>query len=311
MADDARPTGRRRLLGPVVRMALALGAVALLVYVGTRNATDLSRVHLRLQAWWLAAAVPAYAAASLLLALGWREELAAFGRRLPTPVAIRVWWRAQLARYIPTGLAAFASREVLARDVGVPNMVGAASLVLELVTVVGWGCLLAAAGLPSSLFSAAFRVVLGVAAAAGLATLPFLYPRVAAVGRRVPVLDTLARTPGRRSGLYGAISVYGASVAAKSVAFVLFATALVTTHRGDVWLLGGAVQAAAVVGIIGVTPAGLGVREGAMIGLLGHRFGTTDAAAIAVAWRAWEFAFELGWLTLGTVLRPRRRAGIT
>jgi glycosyltransferase 2 family protein len=311
MADDERPTGRRRLLGPVVRMVLALGAVAVLVYIGTRNATDLSHVHLRLQVWWLVAAVPAYAAGSLLLALGWREELAAFGHRLPVRLAIRIWWRAQLARYIPTGLAAFASREVLARDAGVPNMLGAASLMLELVTVVGWGCLLAAVGLPSSLLSGALRVVLGVAAGAGLLVLPVAYPRVAAMGRRVPALDTLARTPGRRAGLYRAVAVYGGSVTAKSVAFVLFATALVTTHHADAWLLGGAVQAAAVIGIIGVTPAGLGVREGAMIGLLGHRFGTTDAAAVAVAWRAWEFAFELAWLTVGTVLRPRERAGIT
>jgi uncharacterized membrane protein YbhN (UPF0104 family) len=53
-----------------------------------------------------------------------------------------------------------------------------------------------------------------------------------------------------------------------------------------------------------VTPAGLGVREGAMIGLLSHRFTTTDAAALAVAWRAWEFGFELAWLGLGTMWRP-------
>ena len=80
---------------------------------------------------------------------------------------------------------------------------------------------------------------------------------------------------------------------------------MLSIRAGDAWLLAGAVQAAAVIGIIGVTPAGIGVREGAMIGLLSHRFGTTDAAAIAVAWRAWEFAFELGWLGFGTLVRAR------
>lgn len=288
-------------------MALALGAVAILVYVGTRNAKDLTHVHLRLQAWWLPAAVPAYAAASLLLALGWRQQLAAFGDRLPVPVAVRIWWRAQLARYIPSGLAAFASREVLARDAGVPNMLGAASLAVELATVVGWGCLLAAVGLPSSVLASPLRAGLGVAAAAGLLTLPLLYPRLASAGRRLPALDTLARTPGRRPALYGAIGVYGGSVLAKSVAFALFATAILSVRGSDAWLLGGAVQAAAVIGILGVTPAGLGVREGAMIGLLGHRFGAAEAAALAVAWRAWEFGFELAWLGLGTVLRPRQQ----
>jgi uncharacterized membrane protein YbhN (UPF0104 family) len=289
-----------------VRMLVAVVAVAILVYIGTRNASDLTRVHLRLQVWWLLAAVPFYAVSSLLLAVGWRQELAAFGHRLPVPLAVRIWWRAQLARYIPSGLAAFASREVLARDAGVPNMLGAASLVVELATVIGWGCLLAALGLPSTLLAGPLRAVLGVAAALGLVTLPIVYPRVAVLGRRVAALRTLAATPGDRPAMYGSLGLYGASVAVKSACFVLFASALVSTRGRDAWLLGGAVQAAAVIGIIGVTPAGLGVREGAMVGLLSHRFGAADAAAIAVAWRAWEFSFELAWLGIGTLLRPER-----
>jgi uncharacterized membrane protein YbhN (UPF0104 family) len=60
---------------------------------------------------------------------------------------------------------------------------------------------------------------------------------------------------------------------------------------------------AAVIGIIGITPAGIGVRETAMVGLLSHRLGTTDAAAIAVAWRAYEFSFELLWLAIGSAVR--------
>jgi uncharacterized membrane protein YbhN (UPF0104 family) len=287
-------------------MALALTAVAILIWVGQRNASDLGKVHhLRFDARWLVLALPLYGASSLCLALGWRQELAAFGHRLPVLVAIRIWWRAQLARYIPTGLAAFASREVLARDVGVPSMLGAASLVVELVTVIGWGCLAAAIGLPSTLLATGLRVALGAGAIAGLVALPIVYPRVAAIGRRIPALATLASTPGRRGALYGSLALYGLSIAVKSACFVAFGAALLSIHAGDAWLLAGSVQAAAVIGIIGVTPAGIGVREGAMIGLLSHRFGTTDAAAVAVAWRAWEFSFELAWLGFGTLVRTR------
>ncbi len=292
------------MLVRVGRTAAAVAAVAVLIAIGRRNATGLAGLHLHLDLAWLVAAVPLYAVSSLALALGWRQELAAFGARLPVPVAIRLWWRAQLARYVPTGLAAFASREVLARDAGVPNMLGAASLALELATVVGWGCLAAAIGVPSSLLSTPLRVVLGAGAAAGLALLPVAYPRVAALGRRVPALGTLASTRADRSGLYGSIALYGISVAVKSACFVLFAAALIPTRAGDTWLLAGSVQAAAVIGIIGFTPAGIGVREGAIIGLLGHRFGNPDAAAVAIAWRAWEFAFELAWLAVGTAWRP-------
>jgi len=286
-------------------MVVALTAVGILIWVGRGNATELGKVHLRFDASWLVLALPLYATSSLFLALGWRQELAAFGHRLPVLVAIRLWCRAQLARYIPTGLAAFASREVLARDVGVPSMLGAASLVVELVTVIGWGCLAAAIGLPSSLLSSGLRIALGAGSVAGLVALPIVYPRVAAVGRRIPALATLASTPGRRGALYGSLALYGVSIAVKSACFVAFGAALLSIRGGDTWLLAGAVQAAAVIGIIGVTPAGIGVREGAIIGLLSHRFGTTDAAAIAVAWRAWEFAFELAWLGFGTVVRAR------
>ena len=296
---------RRRVLLKIVRTGLALIAAGVLVWVGRRNASDLGKVHLHLQPLWLLLSLPPYALGSLWLAIGWRAELDAFGHKLRVGVAIRVWWRAQLARYIPSGLVAFASRAALARQEGVPASLGAASLAVELATLIGWGALGAAVGLPSSLVSTPLRLVLGVSAAAGLATLPILYPKVAKVGRRVPALATLSETEGRRSGLYLAVGWYGASVAIKSVAFVLFTASLVSIHSSDGWLLSGAVQGAAVIGIIGITPAGLGVRETAMVGLISHRFGTTDAAALAVVWRAYEFMFELGWLTLGSLVWRR------
>src|SRR5579885_505498 len=139
-AGPGRVTATVVLMGPVARrraaragrMVLALGAALVLVWIGRRNASDLGRVHLRLDPRWLVAGLPFYALGSLWLAIGWRAELDAFGYRLPVTVAIRVWWRAQLARYVPTGLAAFASRAALARQEGVPASIGAASLALEL-----------------------------------------------------------------------------------------------------------------------------------------------------------------------------------
>jgi hypothetical protein len=290
----------------VLRTALSLAAVGVLAWVARRNASDLAHLHLHLRPGWFAVAIPLYAAGSLMLALGWRELLIGFGHRLPLPTAVRVWWRAQLARYVPTGLAAVASRAALARDEGVPAALGAASMALELAALVGWACLMAAIGLPSSLLSAPLRLVLGVAAAFGLATLPFLYPWAAGKVHRVPALATLARTRGRRSSLYAALGLYGMFSFAKAAAFVAFAAALVPIHGHDAWLFAGAVQAAGVIGIIGVTPAGLGVRETAIVSFLYRTIGTADAVALAVSWRAFEFAFEVCWLGLGTVWRRPR-----
>jgi uncharacterized membrane protein YbhN (UPF0104 family) len=50
--------------------------------------------------------------------------------------------------------------------------------------------------------------------------------------------------------------------------------------------------------MVGITPAGLGVREGVIAGLLAARFGAGNAAAFAVAFRAWDFAFELVWIAI-------------
>ncbi|GAC1479062.1 MAG: hypothetical protein NVS1B12_16030 [Acidimicrobiales bacterium] len=283
--------------------------IAGLFVIGRHDTTQLARVHLRVRPIVLLAAVPFYAIGSLWLALGWRAQLAAFGTRLPVLTAVRLWWRAQLARYVPTGLAALASRAALGAAVGVPAAVGAGSLVLELAELVGWCGVGAAALLPSASLGVPYRLALGVGSAAGLALLPLSYRRLAGLGGRIRGLAALASTPASRRGLYVASLVYGASLAARTVAFVIFGAALLTVGAGDTGLLAGSVLAAAIVGIIGVTPAGLGVREGAMVALLRGRFGVGDAAALAVAWRAWEFAFELVWLAVGTAFGPRLTPG--
>ena len=58
-------------------------------------------------------------------------------------------------------------------------------------------------------------------------------------------------------------------------------------------LVVGAAYAAVIAGMIGITPAGLGVREGVMAAVLVDRFGIADAAAFALLIRAWEFGFEM------------------
>ncbi len=279
------------MLIKVVRALLAVAAAIVLVWIGRRNAHDLGKVHVRLRLWWLSAAIVPYALGSLCLALGWREQLSAWGHLLTRRVAIRIWWRAQLARYVPTGLAAFASRAALAKDEGVPPKIGAGSLGVELGILIAWGSLAAAVGV--TILSVPLRILLGVGSIGGLVLIPWVAPRV-------------LRHHADPRALGASELVYGASVVLKSAAFLLFAAALVTVHARDAWLLSGAVQGASVIGIIGITPAGLGVRETAMVGMLAHRMTAGDAAAVAIGWRAFEFAFELAWLAVGSMVRRQR-----
>jgi len=94
---------------------------------------------------------------------------------------------------------------------------------------------------------------------------------------------------------YG-LALLGASVAARAVGTVCLAAGFLEIHSADVPLIVGASYAAVVAGMVGITPAGLGVREGMMTAILASRFGLGDAAAFALFSRAWEFAFEMLFL---------------
>jgi uncharacterized membrane protein YbhN (UPF0104 family) len=134
----------------------------------------------------------------------------------------------------------------------------------------------------------------------GSALLVRVAPRLAA---RVPALGA---APG---AVYGACLCYGASTVANTAAFVLLAAGMLSVRPGDTGLLVGAVQAASIVGVLSVAPAGIGVREALLVVLLGPRFGAGDALAVAVAWRAWALAFELVWLVVGSVATRLARSG--
>lgn len=298
------PGRRRGRWGRLVGILAVVAVAALLAHEAVGNFGALSKVHVRLRAGWLVAAVPCSVVSGLLLALAWRSMLAAWGANIGRAVAVRVWWRSQASRYLPTGAFAVASREVLAGRVGVARSLGATSNVVELGVLMAWGAVVAGALLPSSLLPVPARVLVALGGSAAVVALPWgmrlgsrlvprLVPRLAA---RVPALADMGLAP---LGMYRSFALYAASIAAKSAAFTLMVAGLVTVHPGDAALLMGAVQGASIVGVLSISPAGLGVREALLIVLLGPRFGAGNALALAIAWRAWELAFELAWLAVG------------
>lgn len=297
-------------------MVVTLAVAAFLARYAVGDYRELSKVRVALHGGWLGVAVPASVAAGLALALGWRRMLGAWGARIGRAAAVRVWWRSQASRYLPTGAFAVASREVLAGRAGVPRSLGATSNVVELAVLLAWGAVVTGVALPSNVLAVPARVVVAAAGVAALAVLPWGMRLVAAlVPRLVPRLaarvPALADTGGSPGAIYAACAVYGASVVAKSGAFALMAAGMLSVHPSDIGLLLGAVQGASIVGVLSVAPAGIGVREALMIVLLGPRFGAGDALAVAVAWRAWELAFELVWLAVGVaVSRPARRKAV-
>ena len=315
-AAPGSPPWRRLLSGRAVRLlraAFSLAVVAALGVVCYHAVSGISSLSLDVRPAWLTGAWPLALAAYPLLAVAWSQMLAAYGHPVAVPTVVRLWSLAQASRYLPTGLAAVASRAVLAAREGVPRRLSVTTMAAEGALLVAW-CGLAAGAL---LAAGGHQPVIPVAAA-GLAGILVVPVALHLAGRarwgRAPG-NALARfvvrfvrsdQPPRSRALVGADLTIGANLVIKTLAFVLFARALLPVRLSDVALLVGGINLAVVAGLIGVTPAGIGVREGVLVALLEHRYGAANATAVALSLRVWDLTVELPWV-LGSVLVSRRR----
>lgn len=263
--------------------------------VAADNTGELRDVDVHLRPGWFLLAAPAGLASGPLLPLAWRQVLRATGHRITGPQAVRVWYLGQTARYLPTGLVAVASRSVLLARHGVAQAVTVATVVVELLLIVTVGGGLAAVCLPSTELAGPARVLLAAGALGALVVGPHL---VRLASGRVARLDPHRAGGWAVGSLYRAELLFLVNAVAKSLAFVLFACAIQPVGLDDVLLLVGAFNAANTLGTVGITPAGLGVREGVMAALLADRYGLGDGATLAVAARVWDTALELVWLTV-------------
>jgi hypothetical protein len=270
------------------RIGFAAVLLAILVVVAGKHFDDLRTVDLHPSPQWLLAAVPFSFAGGALLPLAWRETVAAYGTPLPRATALRVWCLSQAGRFVPGSVALVASRVVLAARVS--RRLAGFSLGLEIGLVLVWAAFYAT-WLPSSRVAGPIRLTVAVAALAFLVALPAL----------------LRRGPGTvdRPLMHRAIALYGLNNLATTAGSAFVAVSLHPADPRDLVLVIGAVNLAIIAGMIGITPAGLGVREGAIAVLLGPRFGAGNAAAIAVAMRAWDFAFELLWVGIAITWERR------
>lgn len=283
----------RQITTKTVQWAVVAATVAVILRLARQQSEGLKDLDLQLEPFWLIHAAIATGAANLLLPLGWRRLIASYGQLLDAGRAVRLWCLAQTARYLPSGLLAVASRLQLAAKEGVPRSLTATSIAIETFVLFSWAVIACALFVPSSSVPGMVRWVSGIAASAGLLAAPWLIPTV---GARLSRIKKFAVASPQRRPLAEGIALLGTSVAARAVGTVALAAACFNVNSTDVPLIIGASYAAIVAGMVGVTPAGLGVREGVMAAILVDRFGLADAAAFALLSRAWEFSFEMVFL---------------
>ncbi len=193
----------RQRLVRVARTLFALATVVAVVLVVRDDVGQLTDVDLSVRPGWLAVAVVVAAIGTGQLPAAFRRLLEAHAQpRIGIWAARWLWWRSQVARFLPTGVAGMAARVVLVGDVGLSRRAASAAMGQELAQVIGWSVL--AGGAAVAVTGAAPRllgVAAAVAAAAGLAALPVV---LRAVDRRTG-LTTSVDVAWRATVRYGVI----------------------------------------------------------------------------------------------------------
>jgi uncharacterized membrane protein YbhN (UPF0104 family) len=267
--------------------------------------TALVRLH-----WYsVAGAALAAAAGAGCFMLAWRALLADLGSRLSVPATIRVMFVAQLAKYLPGAVWAFAAQVELGNDHQVPRRRGASSIVTALAIALAVALLTAAVALPLTSSSAARHYWWALALTPLI--LVCLYPPL--LGRLLNTALTLARQPPleRRPSAHGLVRAL-AWTALAWLFWGLQAWLLVggMTGRGShVLLLSiGAYAIAWSAGILVVIfPGGIGPRELALVAALAPVMPRGAALVVALVSRVVMTGSDLAWGGAGIVIGRRTR----
>ncbi|HXV86965.1 MAG TPA: hypothetical protein VD793_09710 [Gemmatimonadales bacterium] len=242
----------------------------------------------------------------------WVHSLTWWHQRLPYFAALRIWFVSNLARFIPGIVWQFAGVAAMVREHRVSPVAAAAGIVLQQLVLTSTGVVLTAAVAPAMLGPWAGALPPGASATlavAGLALVIAVVPRLLRLGGRL--LERMAGVGGdwplpspRAFGLY--VLGLGLTWPVYGLSFWLFARAVLPAAEPlDLPLAATAFVASYVVGLLAVfAPAGLVVREAALVAILSPSVGGGPAFALAVGSRLWLVALEL--LTAAGVLIVHR-----
>ena len=237
----------------------------------------------------------------VLHAFLWRAIVVSLGR---TPIgagaAYRVYFVSSLGRYLPGKLWQVAGMAALAQRAGVSPVAATAAALVGQLAFLSMGMVFLAALLPSLygplagigaavLFAAAVVLFILADTARGAALrhrlLSKLGPRFAAAGE---LLDQLKA---RRAAAWWI--GYGISWLMLGGSFALFVIAFAPDQAEHYRLFAGTVAVSYLGGLLLFTPAGIGVREAAMLTLLTPVITAPAAVVVSAASRLWFTAAEL------------------
>ena len=244
----------------------------------------------------------------------WWAALADLGGSLPQARAMRVFYLGQLGKYVPGTVWPALTQMRLGRDYRVPpRAVGAAFAVFMLV-LVGTGLLVGLPVIPLLGRDAVdeYRWLVLVLPLFALALAPPVLNRAVALALRA-----LGRPPlPAPLSLAGVLRVAGWALLSwlcYGVHVYLLARRLGVEGGALLWLQGTGAFAAAFAGglVLVLAPAGVGVREAALLVLLGSTITAPRATVVAVVSRLLFIVGDLAWAATAVVVQghPRARTG--
>jgi len=309
-SPDVPPGTRGRWQTPV-RLAVTALFVAVMIGVLAGQWRQARPLLGRLSAPVVLAAWAPVLAGIYATFLSWRATLADLGGTLPHAGAMRVFYLGQLGKYLPGSIWPAVIQMRLGRDYRVPPRVSGAAFAVFMLMLVGTGLLVGLPVIPILGRDAVdeYRWLVLVLPLFALALTPPVLNRAMAVAlraaRRPPLPAPLSLAGVLRIAGWALLSwlCYGVHV-------YLLARRLGGEGGALLWLQCTGAFAAAFVGglLLVLTPAGAGVREAALLLLLGSTVTAPVAAVIAVVSRLLFIVGDLAWSAVAVVAEHRERA---
>jgi len=272
----------------------------------------------RMRWYSISLSIAAAIAGSACMMLAWRAVLADLGSPLPARVAGRINFTAQLGKYVPGAVWAFAAQVELGHDYQVPRRRSFASVVVSLAVTVSVGLGLALVTLPAASPEIA-RHYWWVLATAPLVIVALCPPVLGALLDRL--LAVLHRAPLERRpsfpGLARAVAWNLAGWLMLGLQVWILLPEIAGVHGRTLLLcIGGYALAFSAGLLLVVLPSGIGARDLILIAALAALLPYGSASAIAIMTRVGTTITDL---TLGAVgialghraLRPRPRPTVT
>ena len=307
MGERVPAGGPRRGRAGRWRTAVVVAVVLACVAAALRSQwREVAAAEWRLEPGMLALATVLLGVSFLLVAWLWGVALA---ERAEVPVrrGARIWFLANLARYVPGNVWSYVGAVELARKEGASRHDTLAVMALTQLLSVGVAVVV---GLPvlvaerASLGRAA--LVGGAAVAAGAAALVLARrPLQGLLARRFPGvrLAELLPSPARAVRLGAGYLLYWAVT---GLAFAAFVRSLHPLAAADIPVTVAAYAAAYAAGFLALfTPAGLGVRETVLVVAMSGVLPAGPAVAVAVGSRLWMTVVELAGAGLAHLLAGR------